>query len=402
MRIAVYHNLPSGGGKRTLHEQVKRLARRHQIDLFSPGSANQSFADVRAFVQHTVVLPFAPGNLFSTPFGRLNQGVRIVDLLRLRRVMRSLAEQINLGDYDVALVHPCMFTFSPTALRHLRVPSVYYRQDPVRWLHEPKVPRPYYRNGSVRQRLDRLDPLYRGYFRLLSHEDERSMWAATRVLTNSYFMRESLYRLYGLAPFVCYHGVDTQLFRPLDLARQPYVLSVGAIAPHKGYDFLIQSLACIPVASRPSLILVGNVASVNEQRYLTQLAAQLEVEVDFRQLVSDDELVRFYNQALCTVYAPVLEPFGLAPLESMACGTPVVGVREGGVRETVVHGETGLLTDRDPQCFADAVASLLQDATRRERYGQQGRTYVESQWQWDRSVAELERHLLGAVRQRAG
>jgi glycosyltransferase involved in cell wall biosynthesis len=388
MRIALFQNLPSGGAKRTVYEQVKRLAQRHQIDLFSLSSANQVFADIKEYVQRAVILPFTPGHLFRSPLGRLNQGVRIVDLLRLRRVMRSLAERINLADYDVALVHPCMFTFSPTILRYLLVPSLYYRQDPVRWLQDPIIPRPYHRNSPIRQRLDQIDPLCQGYFRLLIHEDVTSMRAATRVVTSSYFMRESLYRLYGVAPFVCYHGVDVQLFHPLGLARQDFVMSVGAISPKKGYDFLIRSLAHIPAASCPRLILVGNVTLEDEQQYLMQLAAQLDIEVDFRHLIS--------------VFAPVLEPFGLVPLESMACGTPVVGIREGGVRETVVHGVTGLLANRDPKRFASAIMSLLEDRQLAERLGHQARNYVMETWDWDRAIDNLETHLQEVANQHLG
>jgi len=85
------------------------------------------------------------------------------------------------------------------------------------------------------------------------------------------------------------------------------------------------------------------------------------------------------------------------PIESMACGTPVVGVREGGVRETVIHNETGILTERDPHRFAEEIKSLLRDSTRREQLGLHGRAHVEEFWQWDRSMLDLERHLASAV-----
>jgi glycosyltransferase involved in cell wall biosynthesis len=109
------------------------------------------------------------------------------------------------------------------------------------------------------------------------------MQAATRVITNSYFNRESLYRIYGVAPYVSYHGVDIQLFRPLGLERQPYVISVGAVRPDKGYDFLIQSLAYIPQKDRPRLILVGNTSLEPEIRYLQILAEQFDVQVSLGQ-----------------------------------------------------------------------------------------------------------------------
>ena len=397
MHIALFHNLPSGGAKRTVYEQTVRLVGKHQIDLFSLSTADQDFADIRAFVGKTNILPFNPGHSFGSPFGRLNQGVRLMDLLRLRLVMRYLAQEIDQGDYDLALIHPCMFTFTPTILRYLDTPSLYYRHDPVRWIHDPPIPRPYLHSNQWRADLDRVDLLRWGYFRLLESEDRSCMQAATRVITNSYFNRESLYRIFGVAPYVSYHGVDIQLFRPLGLERQPYVISVGAVRPDKGFDFLIQSLAYIPKKDRPRLILVGNSSLEPEIRYLLSLAEQLDVQITFHELITDDKLVRLYNQALCTVYAPVMEPFGLVPLESMACGTPVVGICEGGVRETVVDGVTGYLEQRDPEQFARAILRLVEDQQLAERLGQQGCDFVEEQWTWERAIQSLEEYMEATV-----
>jgi len=397
MHIALFHNLPSGGAKRTVYEQTVRLVGKHQIDLFSLSTADQDFTDIRAFVGKTNILPFNPGHSFGSPFGRLNQGMRLMDLLRLRLVMRHLAQEIDQGDYDLALIHPCMFTFTPTILRYLDTPSLYYRHDPVRWIHDPPIPRPYLHSNQWRAELDRVDLLRWGYFRLLESEDRSCMQAATRVITNSYFNRESLYRIFGVAPYVSYHGVDIQLFRPQGLERQPYVISVGAVRPDKGYDFLIQSLAYIPQKDRPRLILVGNSSLEPEIRYLLSLTEQLDVQIKFQELITDDKLVRLYNQALCTVFAPVMEPFGLVPLESMACATPVVGICEGGVRETVVDGVTGYLAQRDPEQFARAIMRLVEDQQLAERLGQQGRDFVEEQWTWEKAIQSLEVHMEATV-----
>ncbi|MBN1678565.1 MAG: glycosyltransferase family 4 protein, partial [Candidatus Thermoplasmatota archaeon] len=145
-------------------------------------------------------------------------------------------------------------------------------------------------------------------------------------------------------------------------------------APKKGFDFLIRSLALVAPAVRPRLVLVCNGVDPGWREYLEQLAASLGVLLEIRVLVGDEELVSFYNRAALVLFAPYLEPFGLVPLEAMACGTPVVAVREGGVKESVVDGETGILTERDERKFSEAASALLAD---KERCGAMGRRAIE-------------------------
>lgn len=104
-----------------------------------------------------------------------------------------------------------------------------------------------------------------------------------------------------------------------------------------------------------------------------------------------------YNEATLTLYAPVREPFGLVALESMACGTPVVAVREGGTQKTMRHEETGLLVERDAAQFAAAVRRLLGDAALRAAYGRCGRDHTVQNWNWDKAAMTVEGYLETAV-----
>ena len=281
MRVALFHNLPSGGAKRSVCERVKRLSAHHTLDLFSLTCADTSFADLGPWINQTTLAPFERSRLFSSPFGRLNQAIRVFDIRRLKQEMKGLARKIDQGGYDIVMVEPCMFTFSPMVLQYLKTPSLYYRHDPIRWLHDPAIPRVYDHERSYRKAIDRVDPLRRAYFQILQDEDKKSMEAATRVLTNSFFTRESVYRLYGRAPFVNYLGVDAELFQPRNLVREKFVISVGAVLPNKGFDFIIEALGCIPPQERPNLVIVGNSAIVDEREYLQTLAQENDVRVDF-------------------------------------------------------------------------------------------------------------------------
>jgi glycosyltransferase involved in cell wall biosynthesis len=400
VRIAVYHDLPSGGAKRTLQELSRRLAARHQLDVYTLSSADHEFADVRPFAAHHHVIPFGPLPLLSSPFGRLNQVVRSLDLVRLQSRARRVARQIDAGGYDVAFVHPCRFEQSPGVLRHLRrTPSVYYCQEALRVLYEAMPARPYDDRAVGRRRLlNQVDPLPALYRRRLRAVDRANLRSADAVLVNSGFMAGTVREAYGVEAQVSYLGVDVTHFRPLGLDRRPFVLSVGSLTPLKGFDFLIEALARCAPPQRPRLVIVSNFANEPERVYLTNLARERQVELELVGHAGEPELLRLYNQARVVVYAPVREPFGLVPLEAMACATAVVAVAEGGIPESIVDGQTGLLTEREPGRFAAAVQRLMADPDLGRRMGERGREHVSREWTWERATDRLEAHLARVVR----
>ncbi len=402
MRIAIYHNLPSGGAKRTLYESARRLALRHQVDVYTLSSADHSFGDLRPCVASHRIYEFQPRPLLDSPWGRLNQGLRLADLAQLRRLGRSVASDLRAGGYDVAFVHACQFEKAPSVLAYLGdLPSVYYCQEPLRVLYEPQPARPYGDDSSPRRTaLNRIDPLLKLYLATVRRIDRSNTRRASRVLVNSRFMQQTVGQIYQISPQLSYHGIDAQHFAPLGLDKARFVLSVGSLTPLKGFDFLIEALAELPAGQRPPLVIASNFQNPPERAYLEQLAAQKAVAVQLLGNVDDARLVELYNQALVTLYAPVREPFGLAPLESMACATPVVAVQEGGIPETVLPEQTGLLVPRDPQQFAAAVQRLLANPELAAAYGQAGRQQVLLHWTWEQAAQTIEEHLTATARPR--
>jgi glycosyltransferase involved in cell wall biosynthesis len=397
VKIAIYHNLPSGGGKRALYEMTRRLAARHTIDVYTLSCAEHNFCDLRPFAQQHVVAPFKPLPLARRPFGRINQGLRALTLLRVHRRQQSIARQIDAAGYEVVFAHNCQFTQAPSVLSFLRTPSVYYCGEPPRFLYEPRIARPYNAFTWQQRAVNLVDPFPTFYRSVLARLDRKNTRAAARVLTNSAYTRETLYRIYGIFAHIGYLGVDTELFRPLSLPRENFIVSVGMVNPQKGFDFLIRGLALLEKEQRPPLVIICNSADERERSYLTALAQQLQVAVEFRVLIPDEEVVRLYNQARLMVYAPVMEPFGFAPLEAMACQTPVIGIREGGVRESVSDGVTGLLVDREPEALAAAIRALLANPAEADRLGHNGRSSAEDRWTWATSIEVIEPYLADAA-----
>jgi len=399
MKIAIYHNLPSGGAKRTLYESVKRLSERHVLDVFTLSTSNRKFGDMRPFCSTHHVHAYRPLPLFKSPLGRLNQIIRLIDLFRIGSINRTIAERIDAGDYDVAYVQPCRFENSPSLLRHLKkTRSVFFCHEPPRLLYESMPERPYTNKHSpLHQLVNRADPLPYLYQQSLKNNDTHNLRSANSILVNSNFMQTSVNSIYQVPSSVIYWGVDSQFFRPLDVEKASFVLSVGSLTPLKGFDFLIRAISRIPIASRPVLKIVSNFANPPEREYLSNLASELDVELVLTLGVSEEELRLAYNQARLTVYAPIREPFGLVTIESMACGTPVVAVREGGIQETVIDGHVGVLVERDESAFAEAVQRLLRDPKTTAELGRNGRELVEREWTWEYAVERLEGVLESSV-----
>lgn len=391
MRIALYHNLPSGGAKRAVFEWVRRLASMHTIDVYTLTTADHSFCDIRPFVSKHKVFEFSSRKLFQSPFGRLNQMQRWRDLGDLDKLHQEIAKEINVGDYDIFFANTCAFTFVPAVLKYVDIPSVYY-------LHEPFGPGlervderfdPSHRNW--RDTVDRYDPLFHLYWDRLHAIQRQSMQKTSKLLANSHFTAQCNQAVFGRESIFCPLGVDLNDFQPIPgSSREDFVLSVGEMSLRKGFDFIIESLAKIPVNERPPLKLACNSVRPRELDYINELAGRTHVDVQVLYKLDVEKLRDYYNRARLCVYTPVREPFGLVPLEAMACGTPVVGVREGGVVESIVHERTGLLVDRDSDRFAAALQSLLADPGLAETYGRNAREHVTQNWSWDHSVSLLD------------
>ncbi len=399
MKIAIYHNLSSGGAKRTLLELVRRLTETNELHVYTLSCANHDFFDIRPYVKQHKIYSFTPGKLLKPPFGRLNQLIRLSDISRLKRLTKHISTTIDNQGYELVFVNPCQFENSPSILTYLnKTPSVFFLQEPLRKIYETPPVRPYDNHETaIRKFINYFDPLPGIYQAAIRKNDRQNVLSAKTVLVNSQFIQESAERIYGIDATVNYLGVDTHFFQPNVKSKKDFVFSVGSMTPLKGFDFIVRSIGLIPVEERPRLVIASNFSNPPEQAYIQNLAKESGVSLELQAGITDQKLVELYNQAALTVYAPVREPFGLVAIESMACATPLVAVREGGIRETVVHGETGLLTARDEGEFARAVQELMADPQRAAQMGHNGRKAVLEKWTWEAAVDRLEKNFFAAV-----
>jgi glycosyltransferase involved in cell wall biosynthesis len=110
-------------------------------------------------------------------------------------------------------------------------------------------------------------------------------------------------------------------------------------------------------------------------------------------MVTDNELVDLLSNALCLIYTSQLEPFGFAPLEANACGTPVIALQEGGVKETIIPSKNGFLSDRNPKNLAKYLDKLSENSDLRKDMGIFAAEYVRTEWTLERCVDNIENAL---------
>jgi D-inositol-3-phosphate glycosyltransferase len=167
-------------------------------------------------------------------------------------------------------------------------------------------------------------------------------------------------------------GVDLKLFVPQNQQQareklgikgnQPLLLFVGRLDPFKGPDLLLR--AATMMDEKAQIVIVGGKSTGDKEvKQLRELAAQLKItkRVHFIGARQQHELPLIYSAADVTVIPSYHESFGLAAVESLACGTPVVATHAGGLKAVIRQGETGYLVPRCPGFFAERLDTLLQN-----------------------------------------
>ena len=203
-------------------------------------------------------------------------------------------------------------------------------------------------------------------------------------------------------------GVNTEEMFPVDqrlarmrlkLPQEDFVLlQLGRMVQRKGVDNVIEALTKLKyTGTRTRLIIVGGEEEVCGLGYnpeiarLKQLAKDLGVQhsVTFAGRKGREELKYFYAAADIFITTPWYEPFGITPLESMACGTPVIGADVGGIKYSVLDGKTGLLVPpKDPRALAEKINELRLRRPVLEEMGRNGIKRVQALFTWQR-VAQL-------------
>ncbi|GGZ23113.1 glycosyl transferase family 1 [Streptomyces olivaceoviridis] len=242
-----------------------------------------------------------------------------------------------------------------------------------------------------------------GGYALSGWAERTAIEAADAVIAVSGAMRDDILACYpALDParvHVVHNGIDTRLYRPdhgtdaltrhgIDPAR-PYVLFVGRITRQKGVPHLLRAVRDIDPGTQ--VVLCAGAPDTPEiDREFQELFEELRrVRAGvfwIPQMLPRTEVIQLLTHATVFACPSVYEPLGIVNLEAMACGTPVVASRVGGIPEVVDDGRTGLLVDVDDGFeagLARALDAVLGDPDAARRMGEAGRARAVGEFGWD-------------------
>ena len=236
----------------------------------------------------------------------------------------------------------------------------------------------------------------------LSKLEKQAAEKANIIITISKYTQNKIIQLYEIEKEkirIVPNGVDIQKFKPLKnqstikrqigINNRQCVLFVGRLIPRKGLSFLVQAAKhIIKEKEQTAFVIVGDGPQKN------QLISYLEknrIRKNFIFLgdIKDEILPLIYNCAEVFVFPSVQEGQGIALLEAQAVSKPVIAFNTGGVRETILNQETGLLVEPNSKELANAIIKLLKNEEMRNKMGKKGREFVSKNFSWEKSAKKL-------------
>jgi glycosyltransferase involved in cell wall biosynthesis len=278
---------------------------------------------------------------------------------------------------DLMIAH---LSFATVVSLYTKVPAVWYCHCATRYLYE----------GWIQKEVEDLigrTPVWAKWLRKYLRDAEISCAKRfAKVLCNSWHTQKKLKEYFDISATIIYPGVELPpAFTP---AYGNYFLLPARLNYYKRADVAIRAMAYLKDIPALRLKIVGK--GMAEQS-LRALMRDLELtSVDFEDFVAD--LSEEYRKALGVIYMSKDEDFGIVPVEAMAYQKPIIAADEGGMRETVVDGETGFLVQPEPAVVAGKMRQLFFDRNMALEMGKAGRARA-SMFSWDRHVTQLKNYI---------
>ena len=235
----------------------------------------------------------------------------------------------------------------------------------------------------------------------------RRLWKGCDLITtHTYAAKAFLYKIGADESKISVipTGIDAQSFVPMrdssfrekhDAVGKILILTVARLHPYKGLNYLIQSMEHVVSTNKDvKLIILGKgLEEASLHALVDRLHLQDYITID-TEVISNEKMPAVYNNADLYVQPSIVEPFGIAVLEAMACGKPAIGTSVGGMLDTVIDNQTGFLVPpADVQYLADRISYLCKDNKLREEFGKRGRDSALSLFDWSVVSRQYENYI---------
>ncbi|MEJ7737499.1 MAG: glycosyltransferase family 1 protein [Chitinophagaceae bacterium] len=360
--LATLGGVDSGGQNVYVAELAKYISiLGYQIDIFTRRD-NASLPEIIQWIPGVRVIHVTAGSLENLPKEELMQ--------HMPEFTENMLSFIKKDKVRYALIHANFFMSAMVAAdlkKILRIPFVIT----------------FHALGHVRR-------IYQGDQDKFPQErikvEEEMVRKADHIIAECPQDREDLVTYYKAKPdkiTIIPCGFSPQEFHPVErsMARmmiqadpdEKIILQLGRMVPRKGVDNVIKALAKAKIKTGPlRLIVVGGESDDPDAKNCPEIARLQKIarqegvlrSVTFVGRKNREMLKFYYSAADIFITTPWYEPFGITPLEAMACGTPVIGSNVGGIKYSVADGKTGFLVPpNDPESLAEKITLLFCNRT---------------------------------------
>jgi len=282
-------------------------------------------------------------NLFHFKHYNLNAYSKI-PLWRQLRLARAFTSQPTfLKNYDTVIYSGF---YTPLAIHHHLVGrNILYCHTPPRFIYDQ---RSFYLNLLPLG----LRPALQALIHYLQPRYEKAVGQMDTIIANSENVRKRIRHYLGKSATVIYPPCDTRHLQWL--GQNNYYLSMGRLDPLKQVHLIVQAFLKMP---QKKLLVMSGGPEFSKLRRLANGAKHIH----FTDWVEETTLAQLLGNSIATLYLPKEEDFGMSPVESMAAGKPVIGIAQGGLLETLIPGETGILLP--PPLTVEAICEAVEIMT---------------------------------------
>lgn len=277
-------------------------------------------------------------------------------------------------DYDVLNPH-----ISPSEwIRHKNERVLWYCHTPPREVYDLYEAR--MQNRSYKQKL--IYAALVGTYKLMARGITKNI---EEIATNSNTTAQRIKKYYKREATVVNPGIDFKDFS--NDGDDNYFLYPSRIIPTKRQDYVINAFGQFTKRMKDSkykLVIAGTLSNDPEhQKYMNKIKAMAKgLPVTFRTNLNESQLKSLYAKSTAVLFAAMNEDYGFIPLEAMSSEKPIISVKEGGPKETIVDGKTGFLVE-SPSEMAEKMVTVATDSAAAEKMGKEGRKLVEKRYSWE-------------------